>query len=579
MAFVRTVKTTSKTGESYQYLRIVESYWDRGKRKHRVIANLGNIEVLRKDIKQIVNGLLRRLGEKPLVFVDDLNNTADLEYGVGYVASFMWRELGLEELVKERLKEKKVKLDYGDWIKMMVVNRLSDPRSKLGIFEWLSSVWWPGHGFDEGALETSKEVEEDKKIEIRKREVMKFYRALDYLLEMKKQIETHLYLRFRDLFSMEVDLLFYDLTSSYFEGDGPEGLAQLGYSRDHEPGKPQVVIGLILCNGLPIGHEVFEGSRVDKKTLKEVFSKIKNQYRIRRCIFIGDRGLLSRENLDLLEKDEDYEGFESILALRKRRNREVREIMLGGGPLSYLHLRDDLEYTEVAGREGLRYILCRNPEIAKDQQKRRREDMKKIEESLNRLKLKVDSQRRPSLKRMILQIEEILSCHHGRRLYGYKVDENKRSFEYFKKEEAIRLERELDGVYILRTYEKGLTPEEIIDAYKDLQEVERAFRSLKSPLELRPFFHHREERVRAHVLICVLAYTIEKVVERLLRDRGIEFTGQKVFSLFKQMGVAIMKIREESYAYTSEPTHTQRNILKALKIPPPPRMIIETNRT
>jgi len=397
---------------------------------------------------------------------------------------------------------------------------------------------------------------------------------LDHLLGMKEEIENHLYWQFHDLFSMEVDLVFYDLTSSYFEGSGPEGLADLGYSRDHEPGKPQIVIGLILCNGLPIGHEVFEGNRVDKKTVREILSKIRNQFRIKRCIFIGDRGLISKENLEVLERDEGYRGFESILALRKRRNKEVKEIMLGREPLIYCHLKDGLEYREVCGKGGLRFIVCRNPEIALQQRTQREEDMKEIERSLKELKVKVDSQKQPSLKRIIQQIEEILSHRHGRRLYGYRVDEKKRGFEYFKNDEAIRLENELDGVYILRTYEKELSPEEIINAYKDLQDVERAFRSLKSPLELRPIFHHKEERVKAHVFICVLAYIIEKVVEKLLRDRGIEFTGEKVFSLFKQTGVAVMKVGEESYAYTSEPTFTQKKILKALKIPPPPRIIM-----
>lgn len=109
------------------------------------------------------------------------------------------------------------------------------------------------------------------------------------------------------LFSLSVDLVFYDLISSYFEGPGLAGLAALGYSRDHEPGKPQVVIGLLLCNGLPIGHEVFEDNRVDKKTVKEVFGHLKKRFQIQRCIFVGDRGLISTENLEAL-KAEQFDG-------------------------------------------------------------------------------------------------------------------------------------------------------------------------------------------------------------------------------------------------------------------------------
>lgn len=572
MAFVRTVKTKSSTGQIQEYLRIVENYRKKGKVKQRVIATLGNVAVLRKDIKKIINGLLQKTGEKPLIFADDLRNDQVKEYGVGYLTSFMWQKLGLEDLVERILRKKKVGLNYGNWIKMMVVNKLSDPKSKLGIFEWLSRIWWPSHGFDERVLETKEEVEEEEKDRIAKKEVVKFYRAMDHLLGMKEEIETHLYYQFRDLFNMEVDLVFYDLTSSYFEGKGPKELACLGYSRDHEPGNSQIVIGLLMCNGLPIGHEVFEGSRVDKKTVKEILAKLKNQFRIARCIFVGDRGLVTKENLKILD---EYEGFESILALRRRRNKEVKEIMLGKGHLSYCRIKDDLEYKEVLDGNGLRYIVCRNPKIAKEQREQRQEDMAEIEKELEALKTKVDSQKKPSLKRIVKRIEEILSHHHGHRLYKYQLDEKNRSFGYFKNDEGIRLEDELDGVYILRTYEKDLTPEEIIESYKDLQDVERAFRSLKSPLELRPFYHHKEERVRGHVLICFLAYTIQKVVEKTLRERDIKLTGEKVFSLFKQMGVAVMKAGRESYAYTSEPTYMQRRILKTLKVQSPPRIIME----
>ncbi|MEW6620425.1 MAG: IS1634 family transposase [bacterium] len=571
MAFVRTVKTKSSTGQINEYVRVVESYYQKGKRKQRVIANLGNVVVLRKDIKRIVNGLLQKVGEKPLIFAQDLRNEEIKEYGVGYLASFMWQELGLKDLVEKILKGKKVELDYSNWIKMMVVNKLSDPTSKLGIFEWLSRVWWSNHGFDEKVLETVQK-EEEERIDIAKKEVMKFYRGMDYLLGMKEEIENHLYYRFRDLFSLEVDLVFYDLTSSYFEGDGPEGLAKLGYSRDHEPGKPQVVIGLILCNGLPIGHEVFEGNRVDKKTVKEVLAKLKEQFKINRCIFVGDRGLVSKENLEILEKEK---GFESILALRKRRNKEVKEIMLEGTSLIYCRLEDNLEYRERRREDGLRYIICRHPEIAKEQREERQENMAEIEKELEELKGEVDKQKRPSLKKIVKKVEDILSFRHGYGLYKYKLDEKNKSFEYFRNEEGIRLENELDGVYILRTYEKDLSAEEIIESYKDLQDVERAFRSLKTPLELRPFYHHKEERVKAHVFICVLAYIVQKVVEKMLREGGINVSGERVFSLFKQMGIAVMKVGGKSYGYTSEPTYMQNRILKTLKIKSPSRIIME----
>ena len=570
MAFVRTVKTKSSTGEIQEYVRIVENYRKKGKHKQCVIANLGNVSSLRKDIKSIVNGLLRVVGEKSLVFADDAENEHVKEYGVKYLGSSIWNSLGLGGVLNRYFKRKKVSLEYGRWIEMMVINRLSDPKSKLGIFDWLSRSWWPNHSFSDKVAD--REIDEDKRAKVCKKEVMKFYRGLDYLLDMKEMIENYLYLKFRDLFSIGVDLVFYDLTSSYFEGNGPSSLGSLGYSRDHEPGKPQIVIGLLLCNGLPIGHEVFEGRCVDKKTVKKILSKLRKQYNIQRCIFIGDRGLISKENIKELES---YEGFDSILALRKRRNNEVKDILLGHGDLIYCRLNDELEYREIRREDGLRFIVCRNPVVASFQSVERKKNIAYMDRELLKLKEKIDKQKRPSLKRIVQQVEKILSHHHGKRLFKYELDEKTRCFKFSMHEENIKLEDELDGIYILRTHDQEFSPEQIIDSYKDLQDVERAFRVIKSPLRLRPINHHKDERVRAHVFVCVLSYVIEKVVEKQLRKANIDITGERVFSIFKQMGVAVMKVENEFYAYTSAPTYTQKKVLNALNIELPQRLLME----
>jgi transposase len=172
---------------------------------------------LGKDIKQIVKGLLRVAEERPLLFKEDIQNERVQEYGLVYVVQKLWAYLEMGETLSKSLKAQKVQLDYERWIKMMVTNKLSDPTSKLGILEWLKGVWWPNHGFDPHLFKESLAPEEQEKL--LKKEVMKFYRALDHLLKLKKPLEKHLYLRLRDLFSLKVDLVFYDVTSSYFEGE------------------------------------------------------------------------------------------------------------------------------------------------------------------------------------------------------------------------------------------------------------------------------------------------------------------------------------------------------------------------
>lgn len=539
--------------------------------KQKVIAHLGNVETLRPNIKKIVNGLLRACGEKPLVFVDDQVADSTKEYGICYVVEQLWELLDLPGFISQWMCKCKANLQYEGWIKMMVANKLSDPRSKLGIFEWLGGVWWPGHGFDPRVFDC--ELRFRDQLEVQRAEAMKFYRAMDYLIQMKEDLERHLYLQLRDLFSMKVDLVFYDVTSSYFEGDGPEGFAKKGYSRDHEPGKTQVILGLIMCNGLPIGIEVFEGNRVDKKTVKEVLKKLKGQFDIEQCIFVGDRGLVSVENLKELE----MHGFDSILALKKRRNRLVKKLLIERGPLIYCHCSEVLQYREVRDDQGIRYVVCRNPVVAEQQRSDRQRDLWELERGLKELKGKIDRMKRPSVKGIVKRVEEILSHKKGRRFFLYSIDEKNRTFNYSYNQDALELERELDGVYILRTPNDELHPLKVIEGYKELADVERAFRTMKSSLDLRPFFHRKEHRVKAHAMICFLAFLMERIIERSLKGKGMDFSGPRALRHLKMLGIAVMEIGGELYAYVTKPTRRHQEIFNSLKINSPPRFIMQTS--
>ncbi len=571
MAFLRTDEVTSSSGKTHKYLRIVESVREKGKIRQNTIASLGNIEVLRKDIKQIVNGLLKACGEKPLTFREDGQLISTKEYGVRYVAQAIWERLGLQEIIKRHLKNRGASVQYEELALMMVINKLSDPMSKLGIFRWLNGIYWPEHGFNP-LLFKDDDITEEEYLEYARGEVMKFYRAMDHLLCLKDIIEIHLYQKLRDLFSLSVDLVFYDLTSSYFEGNGPDGLAERGYSRDYEHGKKQVVIGLIMCNGMPIGHEVFEGNRVDKKTVKEILKKLKEKFEIGRCIFVGDRGLVTKENLEEIERH----GFDSILALRKRRNAEVMEIVLGAAPYVYCIEGKELWWREVKTAEGLRYIVCRNPEMAELQRQMREEKIKELMDELKKIKEGIEKlKRKVSLKRVISQVEEVVRHKHGRRLIDYRVDEKGGRLSYWIKEESIKIEEALDGVYILRTEEQRMSAKEVIDAYKDLTDVERAFRTMKSVLQLRPFYHWTENRVRAHAFICYLAFLIERYVERTLKHHNVGFSAETAFQSLSQLCAATMEVDDERYTYISEPSRRDRIIFNALGLKFPNRCVIE----
>lgn len=570
MAFIRISKVKTTPSVVQEYVKIVESYRKDGRVKQRTIANLGNIKVLRKDIKQIINGLLRACGEKAVTFAEDGRLIATKEYGVRYVVEEIWKRLEIGEIIKRHLRVRSASKRYEQWVLMMVVNKLSDPMSKLGIFRWLHGVYWVEHGFNR--LLFSEDITEQEYLEVATSEAMKFYRGMDYLLSLKDEIEVHLYHKLKDLFSLKVDIVFYDLTSSYFEGRGPEGLAELGYSRDHEPGKEQVVIGLIMCNGMPIGHEVFEGNRIDKKTVSEAIKKLKSRYEIGRCIFVGDRGLITKENLQEIEDN----GLESIFAMRKRRDKEVEEIVLGCSSRIWCIEDKELWWQEVRSADGIRYIICRNPEVAVKQRQMREDNIKWLKEEIEKIKDKTEkAKKKPSLKKVIAQIEEILRHKHGKRLISYEVEEKDRKIHYWIKEQSLKIEEALDGIYILRTKETAMNARQILEAYKDLTDVERAFRTMKSSLQLRPFYHRTEPRVRAHVLICYLAFLIERYVEQHLKIHKADFSATAAFESLCQLGAATMEVDEQRYTYISEPSRRDKIIFKSLGIASPARCVIE----
>ncbi|NTV19432.1 MAG: IS1634 family transposase [Bacteroidales bacterium] len=566
MAFIKVSKVKASTGRVHEYLKIVESVRENGKVKQKTVANLGNIAVLRKDIKQIVNGLLRACDQEPLTFAEDGTLIKTQEYGVRYVTESVWKDLELPVVINKYLRMCSAGLDYEKWILMMVVNKLSDPHSKLGIFRWLRGVYWPEHGFNSTVF--SDEISETEYLSLTKREVNKFYTAMDHLISIKDEIEIHLYKRLRDLFSLEVDLVFYDLTSSYFEGNGPDDFAKLGYSRDKKPGNNQVVIGLIMCNGFPIGHELFEGNEVDKSTVKCALENLKRKYKINKCIFVGDRGLVTDENLNELEKH----GFESIFALRRRRNEEVNKLLM----LKRIYCIEKANLYWYEAKEGdIRYIVCKNPKMAELQKQSRENDIKILGEKLDNIKDKTEKLKKAGgLKKIIKAVEEVLRHNQGKRLIDYEIKEETGHLSYWLKEESVCLEDALDGVYVLRTGNDKMKAIEIIESYKDLIEVERAFRTMKSVLDLRPMYHWLEPRVRAHVLICYLAFLIERYVEQSLKKHNAGFSALSAFESLSQLGAATMEVKGQHYIYIGKPGWRNAVTLKALGLKTPNRCVI-----
>ncbi|MEA3485355.1 MAG: IS1634 family transposase, partial [Candidatus Aerophobetes bacterium] len=283
--FLRKTKVRS-SNTIYEYVRVVENYRKNGKTHQRVIANLGSIKSLKKDVANIIKGLCRICDREDLN-VENLKTRESPRYGDILAARYIWKELELDRLITERMKHTRVEIPVELVSFLMVANRLVEPKSKLAISRWYKEKVY---------------MEELEKISLAPHN---FYRSMDCLEKMKENIEGFLYNKLCNLFTLKLNLVFYDTTSSYFEGEGPS-MAKHGNSKDHRPDKHQIVIGLLVTDeGIPIAHEVFPGDKPDKATVVKAIDDLKKRFNLKRVIFVADRGMVSQTTLDYI-KDQHY---------------------------------------------------------------------------------------------------------------------------------------------------------------------------------------------------------------------------------------------------------------------------------
>ncbi len=291
--FPRISKST-KNGRSYEYLVISESIHVTGKGSTtRNIATLGNIKRFSdQDVANLIDGFIRIFKLEKYCLSEDVQMLESLEHGSIIFWQKIWDQLGLSKIIKRhvKLKDKRIQLEVDKYVQMMVINRCVDPLSKLGVTRWIKRTCY-------------KEMVGYKDLDF---DVTYFYRSMDHLLTVKDDLEFAIYEKLKDLFSINVKLTFYDITSSYFYTDNCD-IGKNGYSRDNRPEREQIVIGVVTSfEGYPIKHYVFEGNRKDETTVKQVVKQLKSEYNIEDTTFVGDRGMITKLNLARLEG----EGFE-----------------------------------------------------------------------------------------------------------------------------------------------------------------------------------------------------------------------------------------------------------------------------
>jgi hypothetical protein len=469
--------------KSHPTILLRESYRADGKVKKRTIANLTNWP------EQLVEGLRTLLRGGVALAAADEALTISRSLPHGHVAAVLGtaEQVGLAKLLTER-RGGRVSRRSRDLVMALIVNRVIAPASKLATVRALNPETAASSLGERLGLGAVAEREA--------------YEALDWLLDQQERIENGLAKRHL----AGGTLALYDVSSCYLEGRCCE-LAKHGYSRDHRSDRPQIVYGL-LCNreGCPVAIEVFAGNTADPMTLSSQVQKLKTRFGLERVVVVGDRGMITSARIGA---DLDPAGLDWITALRAPKIQELAE----GGPLQ-LSLFDHRDLAEIASPDypGERLIACRNPLLAAERRRKRDELLAATERDLGRIKLAVERKRAPlrGQAEIGLAVGAVLDKHKMGKHYELAITDT--SLAHRRTEATIAAEARLDGIYVIRTNvpAAALTAEQTVGAYKSLAQVERAFRCLKTiDLEIRPVFHWTAPRVRAHVLLCMLAYYVE----------------------------------------------------------------------
>ena len=546
--FLRIVKAAGGKGVQHEYVRLVESYRQGGKVKQRLIASLGRKELLLEHLDAL-NRLLR--GEKPAPTSEAGHHEAVAlqawDWGVSLVAGALWRELGLEQILDRRAKGRRgSSVALAERVLALVANRLEAPGSEHGLAGWLeTSFVCDRHGRQwrpEWRDEAERRASATPRVRVGFRQLQRWYRTLDQLLVLKPTIEKELFLRLRDLFSLKVDLVLYDLTSTYFEGHGPARLGAHGYSRDGKPRQRQVLVGLVMVDGWPIAHHVFAGNDRDASTVPSVLADLEQRFGLDRLVFVGDRGMITRDNLALLRAH----GQGYILGRNRRRSPEVAGYIASAtGPWHQCPLaingaeKKDPPKTLVCEVEcdapGTRILVVHSDERLAFEKAEREKAMAKVARQLEALARRVAQGRLKAAHKVGAAAGRILARNHGQRYWDWSYEDG--VFRYF--EHPLNFERELagEGKYVIQCEGVSLSAVDIVRLYKELSEVERGFRNLKDVIDMRPIYHQADERVQAHIFVAALAFLLHRALEKKLKAAGIELSATEALGALKTIRV------------------------------------------
>jgi transposase len=520
-----------KNGKRHAYWALVESYRTAGGPRQRVVAYLGELDERgRIGVQQVVQPsstaqahLFRQSVRAEWVEVDihGVRVERSRQFGGCWLGSELLRQLGLSQLLDELLPQGRERISWSVMAQILVLGRMVEASSELRLAE---------HTYEASALAELLGVPAEKVNDDR------LYRSLDRLLPHKTALEKHLQRRLGELFQLDYDLLLYDVTSTYFEGEAAANpQAQRGYSRDHRPDCKQVNIAMVVSrSGLPLGYEVFAGNRSDVTTVEEMVAAMENKYGQANRIWVMDRGMVSAENVDFLQKG----GRRYILGTPKSMLRKFEQQLLDQ---TWSEVHAGLEVKLCLGPEDQEvFILCRSAERRLKERAIHNRFEQRIEQKLAQMAASCRQRKQDPLL-LAQRLGKLLGRNsRAAGLFRVHIQTDARGgahLEWSKREEWRDWATLSEGCYLLRSNVTDWSGEELWRAYMQLTEAEAAFRIHKSDLSLRPVWHHLERRVQAHILVCFLNYVLWKTFGRWCHDAGLGDEPRKIFAELGQIAL------------------------------------------
>lgn len=504
------------------YLQLVKSYRDnKGKPRHKILVNLGREDELVNT--EMVKTLAEKFASlsKDLILIDKGKEIVADTYMLGGMLALesMWKKLKIDKILAGIKSKHSVEWDFENAVKLMVLNRIFEPKSKLSTMKWKNRVYCKD--FDNTSLHH-------------------LYSSLDLLYEHTEDLQMSLFQTSQSLFKPNVKLVFYDLTTIYFESQVKDKLKTFGYSKDNKTGCVQVVLSLAISeDNIPLYFEIYPGNTYEGHTVSKTVEHLKNNFNIEKIVLVGDKGILSKNVMQELDEN----GYEYIIASKLTNlPKKYQDTILDRD--SYSKVNEELSLKEIE-LEDSRLVLGYSSVRSKRDKSMRQALLDRISKKLSLDKKSAVT--KPAYKKYLSITKMDVS-----------LDQQK-----------IADASKWDGFFGFITNNDSLSSKEVLNAYRTLWQIEESFRTIKSTLDVRPIYHWTSKRIKGHIMMSFLSFYILRIMQRYILNNGLELSNDAIIDTLNQVKAVKIKDKNTTYIARTEIKEEANQILRALgcKIP------------